>query len=137
MDAWISPNGIWKIHRPAGWLIENLKTGFGDRPIVYGGGMVAFDYPEIVPGYVKDRFREMAGDEQRTIKTLHDMAVRQEALIKFYERSIGYFEGDPLERLLFIQCFAALDVSEGHGLAGIYTEEFNKTLILYQEAEEQ
>jgi len=63
MKEWISPNDIWKIHNPDGWLIENLKTGFGDRPIVYDDGKVAFDYPEIVPAYVKDRFRAMAGDQ--------------------------------------------------------------------------
>lgn len=61
MNEWISPNGIWKIHNPDGWVIENLKTGFGDSPIVYDNGKVAFDYPEIVPEYVKDRFRAMAG----------------------------------------------------------------------------
>jgi len=78
-----------------------------------------------------------AGKEQRTIQTMHDMSVRREALVKFYKRSIDDFKGDLLERLLFIQCFAALDASEGHGLAGIYIDEFNRTLIEYQEAEER
>ncbi len=59
MDEWISPNGSWKIHNPDGWKIENLKTGFGDSPIVYEGGKVAFDHPEVVPEYVKNRFRYM------------------------------------------------------------------------------
>lgn len=75
-------------------------------------------------------------DRQRSIKSMHDMSVRREALIKFYGRSIDYFKGDLLDRLLFIQCLAALDASEGHGLAGIYAEEFNRTLIQYQEAKE-
>jgi hypothetical protein len=56
-------------------------------------------------------------DRQRSIETLHGMSVL-------------------LDRLLFIQCLAALDASEGHGLAGIYAEEFNRTLIQYQEAKE-
>lgn len=69
-DEWISPNGIWKIHKPefrdGGWFIENLRTGFGDSPTLFRTmGMVAFDvafdYPEIVPKYVKTQFREMAG----------------------------------------------------------------------------
>lgn len=71
--------------------------------------------------------------EQSTIRTLHDMAARREALVKFYDTAIEYFK-DPFERLLFIQCLAALDASEGHCLAGIYTDEFNRTLIEYQEA---
>jgi len=80
MNEWISPNGIWKIHRPewnAGrWVIENTKTGFSDRPIVYRDvGRVAFDYPEIVPNYVKGVFRAMAGahgdrDQSRNIGRL-------------------------------------------------------------------
>lgn len=74
------------------------------------------------------------GTEQRSIETLHGRSVRREALIKFYERSIDYFKGDPLDRLLFIQCLAALNASEGHGLAWLYTDEFNRTLIQYQEA---
>jgi len=61
MDEWTSPNGVWKIYRRDGWKIENLKTGFGDSPIVYDSGKVAFDYPELVPEYVKDRFKSMAG----------------------------------------------------------------------------
>lgn len=75
--------------------------------------------------------------EQRSIKTLHDMSVRKEALIKFYERVIDYFKDDLLERLLFLQCFAALDSDEGHCLAWLYTDEFNRTLTLYQEAKER
>jgi len=75
--------------------------------------------------------------ERHSIQTLHDMSVRKEALIKFYGRSIDYFKGDPLERLLFLQCFAALDSDEGHCLAWLYTDEFNKTLTLYQEAKER
>jgi len=75
--------------------------------------------------------------EQRTIKTLHDMSVRKEALIEFYNRVIDYFKGDSLERLLFLQCFAALDSDEGHCLAWLYTDEFNRTLIQYQEAKER
>jgi len=74
--------------------------------------------------------------EQRSIKALHDMSVRRETLIKFYGRVIDYFKGDPLERLLFLQCFAALDSDEGHCLAWLYTDEFNKTLTLYQEAKD-
>jgi len=81
--------------------------------------------------------RRVPDTEQRTIQTLNDMSVRKEALIKFYERVIDYFKGDLLERLIFIQCFAALDSDEGHCLAWLYTEEFNKTLTLYQEAKEQ
>jgi len=57
MDEWISPNRIWRIHRPDGWMIENLKSGFGDSPIVYEDGKVAFDHPESVPEYVKNKFR--------------------------------------------------------------------------------
>jgi len=69
MNEWISPNGIWKIHKPEWnadrWVIENMKTGFSDRPIVYRDvGRVAFDHPEIVPGYVKDVFRAMAGGSE-------------------------------------------------------------------------
>jgi len=75
--------------------------------------------------------------EQRTIQTLHDMSVRREALIKFYERVIDYFKDDLLERLLFIQCLAALDSDEGHSLAWLYTDEFNRTLIQYQDNPEQ
>jgi len=75
--------------------------------------------------------------EQRTIQTLHDMSVRREALIKFYGRVIDYFKDDLLERLIFIQCLAALDSDEGHSLAWLYTDEFNRTLILYQEAKER
>ncbi len=74
--------------------------------------------------------------EQRTIKSMYDMSVRKEALIQFYGRVIGYFTGDLLERLIFIQAFAALDASEGHGLGGMYTDDFNETLIQYQEAKE-
>ncbi len=74
--------------------------------------------------------------EQSTIRTLHDMAARREALELVYERIIAQLQGDPFERLIFIQCFAALDASEGHCLAGIYTDEFNRTLIKYQEAME-
>ena len=78
--------------------------------------------------------RRVPDTEQRSIETLHGMSVRREALIKFYGRSIDYFKGDLLDRLLFIQCLAALDASEGHGLAWLYTDEFNRTLIQYQEA---
>ena len=74
--------------------------------------------------------------DSRNIQRLHDMSVRKEALTKFYERVTGYFKGDLLERLIFIQAFAALDASEGHCLEGIYTDDFNKTLIQYQEADE-
>ncbi len=59
MDEWISPNKVWRIHRPDGWMIENLKSGFGDSPIVYEDGRVAFDHPEVVPEYVKNQFRYM------------------------------------------------------------------------------
>lgn len=76
-----------------------------------------------------------AKPDSRDIQTLHDMSVRREALKMVYERIIAQLQGDPFERLIFIQCFAALDASEWHGLAGLYTEEFNRTLILYQEAE--
>ena len=72
--------------------------------------------------------------EQRTLQTLHDMSVRREALKKVYERIIAQLQGDPFERLIFIQCFAALDASEGHCLVGIYADEFNRTLTEYQEA---
>jgi len=75
--------------------------------------------------------------EQRSIQTLHDMSVRKEALIKFYGRSIESFKGDLLERLLFLLCFAAVDCYVGHCLGWLYTEEFNRTLILYQEAKER
>ncbi|MEA3338610.1 MAG: hypothetical protein U9R15_01460 [Chloroflexota bacterium] len=76
------------------------------------------------------------GTEQRSILARHAMSVRREALIEFYKRALDYFEGDLLERLMFLQCFAALDASEGHGLAWLYTDEFNTTLIQYQEAKE-
>jgi len=74
--------------------------------------------------------------ERHSIRTLHDMSARREALTLVYERIIAQLQGDPFERLIFIQCFAALDASEGHCLAGIYTDEFNRTLIEYQEADE-
>jgi len=74
--------------------------------------------------------------ERRSLQTLHDMSVRKEALTTLYNRFIGDFKGDLIDRLLFIQCFAALDVSEGHSLAWLYTDEFNRTLIQYQEADE-
>ncbi len=59
MDEWTSPNDVWRIHRPDGWMIENLKSGFGESPIVYEDGKVAFDHPEVVPEYVKNKFRWM------------------------------------------------------------------------------
>jgi hypothetical protein len=62
-DEWMSENGNWKIHKPdfrAGkWFIENLKTGFGDSPHIHPGG-VAYDYPEAIPQYVKNRLCRMA-----------------------------------------------------------------------------
>ena len=77
-----------------------------------------------------------AQGEQRTIEALHNRSVRREALKKVYGRIIAQLQGDPFERLIFIQCFAALDASEGHCLVGIYADEFNRTLIEYQEAME-
>lgn len=61
-------------------------------------------------------------------------SARREALKEVYGRIIAQLQGDPFERLIFIQCFAALDAGEGHCLAGLYMDEFNKTLIQYQEA---
>jgi hypothetical protein len=80
--------------------------------------------------------RRVPDTEQRPIRTMHDMSVRKEALTKFYKQVISRFEGDLLERLLFIQCFAALDASEGHCLAWLYTEDFNTALIQYQREKE-
>lgn len=62
-DEWISKNGHWKIHKPdfrAGkWLIENLKTGFGDSPFIHKD-RIFYDYPEGTPQYVKNRLCRMA-----------------------------------------------------------------------------
>ena len=64
--TWISKNGNWKIYKPdfrAGkWFIENLKTGFGDSPFVYAG-RAYYDYPEIIPRYVKNRLMRMVSKE--------------------------------------------------------------------------
>ena len=62
-------------------------------------------------------------------------SARRDALMMFYERHVDDFT-NAFERLLFIQCFAALDASEGHNLAGIYMDEFNRTLIEYQKVME-
>ena len=60
---WISKNGIWKVHIHFGkWMIENLKTGFGDGPFQYDGRWT-FDRPEEIPRYVKNQFAKMAFEE--------------------------------------------------------------------------
>jgi hypothetical protein len=46
----------WKVTRlsDTSCKVENLKTGFCDFPIRYKNGLIVYDYPELIPAYVKE-----------------------------------------------------------------------------------
>lgn len=56
--------------------------------------------------------------------------IRRETLIDFYNRMGKIIETD-FDLILFIQCFEALQKSEGHGFSFHY-DDFNKALLRYQ-----
>lgn len=69
MNDWKSPNKVWKIHRrelkgsrgkvESRLVIEDMRDGYVDIPIVYKNGKVAFDSPFILPKYVKEQYKKM------------------------------------------------------------------------------
>ena len=62
MESWKSPNKIWWIHRLKGkTVIEDMRDGYIDYPIIYKNRKVAFDDPFILPKYVKLQFKKMVG----------------------------------------------------------------------------
>ena len=61
---------------------------------------------------------------------------RKEALQDFYTRSLEKFD-DPKDRMIFIQCVAALDQDEELDLLDIYLDDFNAALIKYREGDER
>jgi len=70
MATWTSEDGSWKVvkhthaHGTDTFDIENTKTGFGDSAISYPHiPKVAYNYPELIPQYVKDQIWQMAGHE--------------------------------------------------------------------------
>ena len=62
MKNWKSSNGIWWIHKLKGkWVIEDMRDGCIDFPIIYKSRKIAFDNPFILPKYVKLQFKKMVG----------------------------------------------------------------------------
>jgi len=67
--------------------------------------------------------------------TLNVSELRRNAVRDFYDRTIGKFDS-PKDRILFIQCVAALDEREELDVYDMYIEDFNTALIQYREAKE-
>lgn len=64
MDLWESSNGKWTIRVTL--VSKNHRTYMivgeanCDYPVVYEDGSVGYDFPELLPQYVKDKMEQIA-----------------------------------------------------------------------------
>lgn len=62
---WKSENGRWEIHsfiNPYGVLrimVADDRTGHCDYPIMYDDGGIAYNFPERIPKYVREKVRKI------------------------------------------------------------------------------
>lgn len=62
---WKSGNGRWEIYsfiNPYGVLrimVVDDRTGYCDYPIMYDDGGIAYDFPERIPKYVREKVRKI------------------------------------------------------------------------------
>ena len=57
---WISKNKRWifYVNDCEHFQIEKIDSWVGDLPLLYGDGSVAYDNPDNIPKYIKDRVRK-------------------------------------------------------------------------------
>ena len=96
---------------------------------------------DVVNGTPINRFNSEFVKLIEGIKTRGEMASwiapqpRREALQAFYTRYLEKF-ADPKDRMIFIQCVAAVDGGEMLDLLDMYLDDFNAALIKYKEGSE-
>jgi len=92
----------------------------------------------VVNGCSLDYFNREFVNLMESIKARGEMASwvapqpRVEAVKDFYRRSLDKFD-NPKDRMIFIQCVAALDRAEELDLLDMYLDDFNAALIEYRE----
>jgi len=92
----------------------------------------------VVDGCSLDRFNREFVKLIENIEARGEMAKwvapqpRREAIQDFYSRSLDKFD-DPKDRMMFIQCVAALDRDEELDLFDMYIDDFNAALIRYRD----
>lgn len=91
-------------------------------------------YRELADSLLNESMRRLAGTigKDGTV-AINVSEMRRNSVRDFYGRTIGKFDV-PKDKILFIQCVAALDEQEELDMYDMYIEDFNTALNQYREA---